>query len=117
MWRYLLLAGVLIFCSTGAAEFDEAVPIWTVEDQREINSSVEFSSEFDWDGFSPLSLCLTGCLIFKVFVNGSFAAYGPARGPHGYFRMDEWDIARNARKGRNRLDIVGVAYNTTTYLL
>ena len=117
MRRCLLLAGVLIFCSAGAAEFDEAVPIWTVEDQREINSSVEFSSEFDWDGSSPLSLRLTGCSIFKVFVNGSFAAYGPARGPHGYFRMDEWDIARNARKGRNRLDIVGVAYNTTTYYI
>ena len=65
----------------------------------------------------PLKLRLAGCSIFKVFVNGEFAAYGPARGPHGWFRMDEWDLSRVARKGGNRLSIVGVAYNTTTYYI
>ena len=50
-------------------------------------------------------------------MNGDFAAYGPARGPHGWFRVDEWDLSRVARKGMNRLSIVGVGYNTTTYYI
>ena len=117
MSKLMLLAGVLFASCAGAVQFDAAEPVWTTAERDEINSSVAFASFFDWDGKSPLQLRLTGCSIFKVFVNGKFAAYGPARGPHGWFRMDEWDISRVARKGRNRLTIVGVAYNTTTYYL
>ena len=101
--------------SMSAVRFEAAEPIWTTAEKGEINSSVVFTAPFEWDGASPLSLRLAGCSVFKVFVNGAFAAYGPARGPHGWFRMDEWDLSRVARKGDNRLAILGVAYNTTTY--
>ncbi|MBQ3288120.1 MAG: hypothetical protein IJH50_01755 [Kiritimatiellae bacterium] len=113
----MLLAGVLFAFCAGAVQFDAAEPVWTTAERDEINSSVAFTACFDWDGKSPLRLRLAGCSIFKVFVNGEFAAYGPARGPQGWFRMDEWDISRVARKGRNQLNIVGVAYNTTTYYI
>ncbi|MCR5751787.1 MAG: hypothetical protein K6G91_07485 [Kiritimatiellae bacterium] len=113
----LLHVSVLLACSVGAVQFDAAEPIWTTAEKDEINSSVAFTTHFDWDGKAPLKLRLAGCSVFKVFVNGEFAAYGPARGPHGWFRMDEWDLSRVARKGGNRLSIVGVAYNTTTYYL
>ena len=113
----LAMAGVLLACSARAVQFDAAEPIWTTAEKGEVNSSVAFSTQFEWDGKAPLKLRLAGCSIFKVFVNGEFAAYGPARGPHGWFRMDEWDLSRVARKGDNRLNIVGVAYNTTTYYI
>lgn len=113
----LLHVSVLLACSVGAVQFDAAEPIWTTAEKDEINSSVAFTTHFEWDGKAPLKLRLAGCSIFKVFVNGEFAAYGPARGPHGWFRMDEWDLSRVARKGDNRLNIVGVAYNTTTYYI
>lgn len=111
------LAGALFSCAAFAVQFDAAKPIWTAAERGEINSTIAFTSHFEWDGKAPLQLRLAGCSIFKVFVNGKFAAYGPARGPHGWFRMDEWDISRVARKGDNRLSIVGVAYNTTTYYI
>lgn len=101
--------------SMSTVRFEAAEPIWTTAEKGEINSSVVFTAPFEWDGASPLSLRLAGCSVFKVFVNGAFAAYGPARGPHGWFRMDEWNLSRVARKGSNRLAILGVAYNTTTY--
>ena len=113
----LLHVSVLLACSVGAVQFDAAEPVWTTAERGEVNSSVAFTTHFDWDGKAPLQLRLAGCSIFKVFVNGEFAAYGPARGPHGWFRMDEWDLSRVARKGGNRLSIVGVAYNTTTYYI
>ena len=111
------LVGALFACSAFAVRFDVAEPIWTTAEKGEVNSSVAFTTHFAWDGKAPLKLRLAGCSIFKVFVNGEFAAYGPARGPHGWFRMDEWDLSRVARKGDNRLNIVGVAYNTTTYYI
>jgi alpha-L-rhamnosidase len=113
----LLHVSVLLACSARAVQFDAAQPIWTTAEKGEVNSSVAFTTHFEWDGKSSLQLRLAGCSIFKVFVNGEFAAYGPARGPHGWFRMDEWDLSRAARKGDNRLGIVGVAYNTTTYYI
>ena len=113
----LALCGALFVGPARAVWFDVAEPVWTVAERDEINSSVAFTTHFEWDGKSPLQLRLAGCSIFKVFVNGEFAAYGPARGPHGWFRMDEWDVSRVARKGMNRLNIVGVAYNTTTYYI
>ena len=113
----LLHVSVLLACSVGAVQFDAAEPIWTTAEKDEINSSVAFTTHFEWDSKAPLKLRLAGCSVFKVFVNGEFAAYGPARGPHGWFRMDEWDLSRVARKGDNRLSIVGVAYNTTTYYI
>ena len=117
MHKLILFAGVLFAFCADAVQFDAAEPIWTTAERDEINSSVAFTAYFDWDGKSALRLRLAGCSIFKVFVNGEFAAYGPARGPQGWFRMDEWDISRVARKGCNLLNIVGVAYNTTTYYL
>ena len=117
---FLMIVALVAVCATAAADvvrFDAAEPIWIMAEKGEINSSVAFTTHFDWDGKSPIKLRLAGCSIFKVFVNGEFAAYGPARGPHGWFRMDEWDLSRVALKGCNRLNIVGVAYNTTTYYI
>ena len=108
---------VFFFVAVLGLAVEAAEPIWTAAEKGEINSSVAFISDFDWDGVQPLKLRLAGCSVFKVFVNGEFAAYGPARGPHGWFRMDEWGIAKFAKKGRNLLAIEGVAYNTTTYYI
>ena len=113
----MTLVGALFACAAFGVRFDAAEPLWTTADRGEINSSIVFTTHFEWDGKAPLQLRLAGCSIFKVFVNGSFAAYGPARGPHGWFRMDEWDISSVARKGKNKLSIVGVAYNTTTFYI
>ena len=111
-----------IFCSVAlttlaADRFEQAKPIWVAAETGEPNSSYFFMTGFDWDGQSSLMFRFSGCSVFKVFVNGEFAAYGPARGPHGWFRIDEWDIAKFARKGWNNLVIEGVAYNVDNYYI
>ena len=110
----LALLGALV---SGEVRFQSAEPVWPATGADEINSSVTFTTQFAWDGKSPLRLRMSGCSIFKVFVNGEFAAYGPARGPHGWFRMDDWDLSKVAKSGTNVLAIVGAAYNTTTYYI
>ena len=46
----LLHVSVLLACSVGAVQFDAAEPIWTTAEKDEINSSVAFTTHFDWDG-------------------------------------------------------------------
>ena len=50
----LLHVSVLLACSVGAVQFDAAEPIWTTAEKDEINSSVAFTTHFDWDGKAPL---------------------------------------------------------------
>ena len=73
MHKLILFVGVLLALCAGAVQFDAAEPVWPVAERDEINSSVAFTSFFDWDGKSPLRLRLAGNSIFKVFVNGEFA--------------------------------------------
>ena len=67
----LAMAGVLLACSARAVQFDAAEPIWTTAEKGEVNSSVAFTTHFEWDGKAPLKLRLAGCSVFKVFVNGA----------------------------------------------
>lgn len=110
--------GLAAFCAFSAAAagagFSKARPVWPEGRETEMNCHVGFRGEFDWQG-GDLTLKLAGCSLFRVYVNGKFAAYGPARGPHGWFRVDEWDLAGVAKKGRNVLQIEGQAYNVGTY--
>ncbi len=112
-----LVAG-LALCASAAVEsvagFTKARPVWPEGRETEMNCHVGFRGEFDWQG-GDLKLKLAGCSLFRVFVNGRFVAYGPARGPKGWFRVDEWNLGGAAKKGRNVLQIEGVAYNVGTY--
>ena len=116
-----LAAGVAVSAvaseSDAVARFEQAGPIWVAEEDGEPNSSYVFMTGFEWNGRGPLKLRFSGCSVFRVSVNGAFAAYGPARGPHGWFRIDEWDIAKFARKGWNQLVIEGVGYNVDNYYI
>ena len=111
------IAGFFALTAFAVDRFEQATPIWVATDTGEPNSSYLFTTRFDWDGQSSLKLRFSGCSVFKVFVNGAFAAYGPARGPHGWFRIDEWDLAKFARKGWNDLAIEGVGYNVDNYYI
>jgi len=37
----------------------------------------------------------------RADVGPLFVGYGPARGPHGHFRVDEWDLSRFVSAGAN----------------
>lgn len=52
----LVMASVLLTSFARSAVFDAAVPIWTTAEKGEINSSVAFTSHFEWDGGAPIRL-------------------------------------------------------------
>jgi len=95
--------------------FRSAKPIWPVGREKEMNLFVGFRAVFDVPTDNQVSLQITGATVYRVFLNGAFLAWGPARGPHGFFRVDELDITQKVARGRNVVCIEVAGYNVSSY--
>jgi alpha-L-rhamnosidase len=101
------------FVAVAEPSFVSARPVWPTGRERRMNDFVAFKATFDiTDGDRPV-LRVTGCSVYRVWLNGCFAGYGPARAAKGFFRVDEWPLA--ARSGENSLVIEVSAYNCNNY--
>ena len=112
----LLAVGALASaCDGGKAPFSVAVPVWPEGRERRMNDFVEFRAFFDVsEGARPV-LRMTGASVYRIWLNGVFAGYGPARAAPGFFRVDEWPLA--AKAGRNELSVEVSAYNCNTFYI
>ncbi len=77
---------------TTGASFDSAHPIWPANRETEKNLSVGFRAVFDCSEQQDPLLRVAGSSLYRVYLNGQFIGHGPARGPHGYYRVDEWSL-------------------------
>ena len=90
-------------------KFEKAVPVWAKGRAEEMNVTLAFSAAFDLrdaNGVKGAILRVTGASVMRITVNGKYVGYGPARGPHGWFRVDEWDLSGS-------LEIAG--YNSNSF--
>ena len=104
--------------SADAPKFVKAVPVWAAGREKEMNVTLVFVATFDVaDAETAKNIVLrsTGSTIMRVRVNGKFAGYGPARGPHGWFRVDEWKIGALLKPGQNRVVVEVAGYNANSY--
>ena len=104
--------------SADAPKFVKAVPVWAFGLEKEMNVTLSFGVKFDVaDAETAKNMILrsTGSTIMRVHVNGEFAGYGPARGPHGWFRVDEWKIGALLKPGKNSVVIQVAGYNANSY--
>jgi len=97
--------------------FKAARPVWPEGREKERNLLVEFRATFDRKETEPVILRLTGATLYRVFVNGAFAGHGPARAGHGFYRLDELDLAPHLRAGRNEVVVEVAGYNVNSYYL
>src|SRR4030042_3836181 len=74
------------------AGFKSARPVWIEGKEREMNLFAGFRTVFHSTQNAPCKLRITASSVYRVFLNGEFSGYGPARGPHGFSRVDEWDL-------------------------
>jgi len=95
--------------------FRTARPIWPRGRDKEMNLFVGFRAVFEAPVDQGVKLNIAGATLYRVFLNGKFLASGPARGPHGYFRVDSWDISRLLSSGKNVLCIEVAGYNVNSY--
>lgn len=90
--------------------FLKAVPVWLRGRSEEKNVQAVFQTELEYGRhMGTVIMNITAASLYKLWVNGRFAAYGPARAPHGYARIDRVDITGFLREGTNsiRIDVAG----------
>ena len=97
--------------------FKSAKPIWPEELMGQMNYTLEFRAVIDMQSFETCKLKIAVSTIYRVFINGQFAGYGPARAAKGYFRVDELDISEKLAKGVNIITIEVAAYNVENYYI
>lgn len=97
--------------------FRSGKPIWPQGLEREKNLFVGFRAVFEAPPAGKAVLRITGSSVYRLFVNGEFRGYGPARGPHGYFRVDTWDLSRQLAPGKNLVAVEVAGYNVNSYYL
>ncbi len=111
----MLLTCVNLPASTTA--FLSAKPIWPKGRETEKNLSVAFRASFKAPAQERVMLRATGATLYRVSLNGHFLGHGPARGPHGYFRVDEWDLTEQLQAGVNVVAFEVAGYNVNSYYL
>ena len=91
-----------------APGFVAAKPVWAKDREKEMNVTLRFAAEVslpDGAAFDGAIFRATGSSIMRVYINGEYACYGPARGPRGWFRVDEWQVGKYLRPGVNEIAI------------
>lgn len=111
----LVLVCTGILSATPTAEFSTARPVWLEGRETEMNVFAGFRGIFENTNAASAQVRVTGATLYRLFVNGSFVGHGPARGPHGYYRIDEWEVAPLLKAGVNVVAIEVAGYNANSY--
>lgn len=70
--------------------FAEAKPIWFENTARQQNTFVAFKATLS--GLHNFSIAIAAATFYRLYVNGEFIAFGPARTASGYGRVDVIDL-------------------------
>ena len=75
--------------------FLQAKPVWAKDLDKQMHITLGFYFEpGDFAGEALLRVATSG--FYRVFVNGEFYFYGPARCAHGFYRVDEVPVTLSA---------------------
>ncbi|WP_423126711.1 hypothetical protein [Gaoshiqia sp. Z1-71] len=115
---FLGLSSCTEFSSLQNSEIElikEALPVWAEGREQEMNLSLGFQGVFDAKEKQDIRLKITASTLYRVYLNGEFVGYGPARAAHGYFRVDDYRLDSLVKKGENILAIEVAGYNVNSY--
>ena len=97
--------------------FRAAKPVWPAGRETEMNLLAGFRADVTVSAEQPAVLRVTASSLYRAWLNGEFLGCGPARGPHGWFRIDEWDLRGKLRAGRNVIAVEVAGYNCNSFYL
>ncbi|MDO5309876.1 MAG: alpha-L-rhamnosidase C-terminal domain-containing protein [Planctomycetia bacterium] len=106
--------------NANAPSFVKATPVWEDGRETEMNVTLMFYGAFDLSDAEKLKgakLRVTGSTVYRIHVDEQFIGYGPARGPHGWFRVDEWALGEKVAPGSHILTIEVAGYASNSYYL
>ncbi|MBE6578002.1 MAG: hypothetical protein E7653_07715 [Ruminococcaceae bacterium] len=93
--------------------FFKARPIFAKGRSEELHVLADFVCELDSLDDCKLHICAAD--YYRVFVDGKFVAFGPARTAKGYAREDIIDLGGYSRQGKSRVVISVMAHNCRCY--
>ena len=96
--------------------FQSAKPVWPAGREKEMNLFVGFRAVFEKPD-TEAALVICGSSRYKIYLNGEFLGTGPARGPHGFYRVDRWPLSAEKLRDTNLIAIEVVGYNVNSYYL
>ncbi|MCY2988935.1 MAG: hypothetical protein NTY19_13850 [Planctomycetota bacterium] len=100
-----------------ARVFRSAQPVWPTGREAELNLLVGFRAVLAAPPLKHAVLRVAASTLYRARVNGEFLGHGPARGPHGYYRVDEWDLSGKLVAGQNVVALEVAGYNCNSYYL
>ena len=83
--------------------FAKALPIWLKGRENEVNLTVQFKTLCPKCPNGVIRIATSG--LYNLWVNGQFAAYGPARAGKYHFRIDELEIGHLLDRDENTVVI------------
>lgn len=95
--------------------FQEARPIWPTGLSEAMNVTCGIRARFQADPRTPALVRVTASSRYRLYVNGLFCGHGPATGPHGYYRVDEWELTPYLSGGANYVAIETAGYNVNSF--
>lgn len=87
--------------------FLQAKPIWATDKENEMNLTLLFEATVT--EAKNAQLYLSASTFYRVFINGRFLAFGPARTARGYARVDILPL--DCKEGKTHIRIEVTAYN------
>ena len=85
--------------------------------QRKKNLTVAFRAGFEAPTGKKVLLRAAGSTLYRIFLNGEFIGHGPARGPHGWYRVHEIDLTAKLNSGANVVAFEVAGYNVNSFYL
>ncbi len=110
-------AGEAADAAPEASTFQSARPIWPKGREAEMNLLVGFRAVIETPQTDRAELRVAASTLYRAWLNGELLGHGPARGPHGYYRVDQWDLSGRLRPGKNLIAIEVAGYNSNSYYL
>ena len=89
--------------------------MWLKGLQREIHCTCGLYTAITCRQGEQIRLAAVTAGFYRVFVNGNFIHYGPARCAHGFYRVDEMDLTPFLSNGLNHVAIEAVHYNINSF--
>lgn len=97
----------------GKYNFKKALPVWQHGTDLWMNYELSFKTVLKKS--SGITLKLASSCNFRIWVNGCFVAFGPARAARGYFKVDEICLDSFLIKENNILVIDACGANVNSY--
>jgi alpha-L-rhamnosidase len=90
--------------------FDRAVPVWPRGLLDEMNLAVGFRTRVPLGRRATIRVATSG--VYRLFADGRFLGFGPARTAHGHARVDEWSVQPGEGTAQILLEVVAPNINS-----